>query len=89
MDAAFQSPKLDNYLDRQKQLDHRVLSRYRLDDPFQAVSGEDWYGFPNYGIGELLPLRASRFSNPVNHLSLGAIAKRPLKNIGQWPVSAR
>jgi hypothetical protein len=52
MDAAFQSPKLDNYLDRQKQLDHRVLSRYRLGDPFQAVSGEDWYGFPNYGVGE-------------------------------------
>jgi len=52
MDAAFQSPKLDNYLDRQKQLDHRVLSRYRLGDPFQAVSGEDLYGFPNYGVGE-------------------------------------
>jgi hypothetical protein len=50
MDAAFQSPKLDNYLDRQKQLDHRVLSRYHLDDPFQAASGEDWYGFPNYGV---------------------------------------
>jgi hypothetical protein len=52
MGAAFQSPRLDNYLDRQKQLDHRVLSRYRLDDPFQAVSGEDWYGFPNYGVRE-------------------------------------
>jgi hypothetical protein len=51
MDAAFQSPKLDNYLDRQKQLDHRVLSRYGLDDPFQAAS-EDWYGFPNYGVWE-------------------------------------
>jgi hypothetical protein len=50
MDAAFQSPKLDTYLDRQKQLDHRVLSRYRLDDPFQAASGEDGYGFPNYGV---------------------------------------
>jgi hypothetical protein len=50
MDAAFQSPKLESYLDRQKQLDHRVLSRYRIDDPFQAASGEDWYGFPNYGV---------------------------------------
>jgi hypothetical protein len=49
MDAAFQSPKLDTYLDRQRQLDHRVLSRYHLDDPFQAASGEDWYGFPIYG----------------------------------------
>jgi hypothetical protein len=52
MDAAFQSPKLDTYLDRQNQLDHRVLSRYRLDDPFQAASGDDRYGFPNYGVGE-------------------------------------
>jgi hypothetical protein len=50
MDAAFQSPKLDTYLDRQKQLGHQVLSRYRLDDPFQATSGEDWYGFPGYGV---------------------------------------
>src|SRR4029077_11975562 len=50
MDAAFQSPKLDTYLDRQKQLDHRVLSRYRLDDPFQAASDGNWYGFPSYGV---------------------------------------
>jgi hypothetical protein len=52
MDAAFQSPKLDTYLDRQNQLDHRVLTRYQFDDPFQAASGEDRYGFPNYGVGE-------------------------------------
>jgi hypothetical protein len=51
MDAAFQSSKLVTYLDRQNQLDHRVLSRYRLDDPFQAASGDDRYGFPNYGVG--------------------------------------
>jgi hypothetical protein len=50
MAAAFESPKLDTYLERQKQLDHRVLSRYRLDDPFQAASNENWYGFPSYGI---------------------------------------
>jgi hypothetical protein len=50
MSAAFQSPKLDTYLDRQKELDHRVLSLYRIDDPFQASSVEDWYGIPNYGV---------------------------------------
>ena len=50
MSAAFQSPKLDTYLDRQKALDHRVLSLYRIDDPFQASYGEDWYGIPNYGV---------------------------------------
>jgi hypothetical protein len=50
MDAAFQSPKLDGYRDRQKQLNQRVLARYRFDDPFLAASDEDWYGFPSYGI---------------------------------------
>jgi hypothetical protein len=49
MDVAFQSPKLDTYLDRQKHLDHRVLSRYRLDDPFQVAS-VNWDGFPSYGV---------------------------------------
>jgi hypothetical protein len=50
MDAAFQSPKLDTYLERQKQLDHRVISRYHFDDPFRAASDENWYGFPSYGV---------------------------------------
>jgi hypothetical protein len=50
MAAAFQSPKLDTYLDRQKQLDHRVISRYHFDDPFRAASDENWYGFPSYGV---------------------------------------
>lgn len=50
MEAAFQSPKLDTYLDRQKLLDHRVIARYHLDDPFQAASDENWYGFPSYGV---------------------------------------
>jgi hypothetical protein len=48
MDAAFQSPKLNSYVVRQKQLDHRVLTRYRLDDPFQAAPDENWYAFPSY-----------------------------------------
>ncbi len=52
MNAAFQSPKLENYLDRQSQLDRRVLSRYRLDDPFEATSADDRHGFPNYGVWE-------------------------------------
>jgi hypothetical protein len=47
MDAAFQSPKLDTYLDRQRQLNQRVISRYRLNDPFQAASDES---FPSYGV---------------------------------------
>ncbi|HKN76758.1 MAG TPA: hypothetical protein VJW94_16385 [Candidatus Acidoferrum sp.] len=50
MDAAFQSPKLDSYVVRLKQLNQRVISRYHLNDPFQAASDENWYGFPNYGV---------------------------------------
>jgi hypothetical protein len=50
MDAAFQSRKLDSYVVRLKQLDHRVLSRFRLNDPFQAASDENWDGFPSYGV---------------------------------------
>jgi hypothetical protein len=46
MDAAFQSPKLDSYVVRQKQLNQRVISRYRVSDPFQAASDENWYAFP-------------------------------------------
>ncbi|MGB8477012.1 MAG: hypothetical protein WCE61_23280 [Candidatus Acidiferrum sp.] len=50
MAAAFHSPKLDDYRDRLKELDHRVLARYHLDDPFLAASDANWYGFPSYGI---------------------------------------
>jgi len=44
--------------------------------------------FPTMGFGNA-PFTRSRFSNPVNHSSLGVIAKPPLKNIGRWPVSVR
>ncbi|MGB2593039.1 MAG: hypothetical protein WBG02_08955 [Candidatus Acidiferrum sp.] len=50
MGTAFQSPKLDGYRDRLKQLDHLVLARYRLGNPFLAASDENWYGFPSYGV---------------------------------------
>ncbi|MHB8610677.1 MAG: hypothetical protein ACYDCG_20500 [Candidatus Acidiferrales bacterium] len=54
MAAAFQSPKLDTYFSRQRELDRRVLLRYRLRDPFQAISdGVSFgYGLPSYGIGD-------------------------------------
>ena len=50
MGAAFQSPKLDGYRDRLKQLDHRVLARYRLDNPYLAASDENLGGFPSYEL---------------------------------------
>ncbi len=48
MAEAFQSAKLDDYLARLTALDRRVLLRYRVDDPFQALSEERWYGVPSY-----------------------------------------
>ena len=54
MAAAFQSPKLDTYFSRQKELDRRVLLRYQLHDPFQAISDgvRFGYGLPSYAAGD-------------------------------------
>jgi hypothetical protein len=48
MAAAFQAPKLDNYLARLTELDRRVLIRYHVDDPFQTLGDDRWYGLPSY-----------------------------------------
>jgi hypothetical protein len=48
MAEAFQSPKLDNYLARLTELDRRVLLRYHVDDPFQTLGDDRWYGLPSY-----------------------------------------
>jgi hypothetical protein len=50
--AAFQSPKIDDYLGHLTDLDRRVLLRYHVDDPFQAFA-TDWCcgqprGLPTY-----------------------------------------
>src|SRR5882762_11710937 len=44
--AAFGSPRLDNYHDRLKELNRRVLLRYGLNDPYQVIGEERWYGLP-------------------------------------------
>jgi hypothetical protein len=48
MDAAFHAPKLDEYRDRQMQLEHRVLARYQVQDPFQLPDVDD--DFPTYSV---------------------------------------
>jgi len=48
MAAAFQSPKLDDYVARLIELDRRVLLRYQVDDPFQTFRDERWYNRPSY-----------------------------------------
>jgi len=52
MAAAFQSPKLDNYLARLTDLDRRVLIRYHVDDPFQTLGDDRWYGLPSYAVAD-------------------------------------
>jgi hypothetical protein len=48
MASAFQSPKLDSYLDRLKGLDRRVMLRYHFDDLYQALENCWWYLLPSY-----------------------------------------
>ena len=54
MASAFQSPKLDNYLDRLKALDRRVMLRYRFDDLYQALGNSCCYLYllPSYSAGD-------------------------------------
>jgi hypothetical protein len=51
MAAAFASPKLDDYLDRLGELDRRVISRYRFDDPHELLWGER-AGLPTYAYSD-------------------------------------
>ena len=46
--AAFGSPRLDNYHDRLKELDRRVLLRYGLSNPYRVIGEERWCGLPSY-----------------------------------------
>jgi hypothetical protein len=52
MAAAFQSPKLDNFLARLIELDRRVWLRYQVDDPFQTLGDDRWYGLPSYAAAD-------------------------------------
>jgi len=41
MAAAFASPKFDDYLDRLRELDSRVVRRYGFNDPYEVLSAEE------------------------------------------------
>jgi hypothetical protein len=51
MTAAFTSPKFDDYLDRLKELDRRVVPRYSFNDPLEVLSGEET-GLPTYAFSD-------------------------------------
>jgi hypothetical protein len=41
MAAGFASPRFHDYLDDLKEVDRRTVSRYRFDDPYELLSGEE------------------------------------------------
>jgi hypothetical protein len=51
MAAAFTAPKFEDYLDRLKELDRRVVPRYGFSDPFEMLSGEE-AGIPTYAFSD-------------------------------------
>jgi len=51
MAAAFASPKFDDYLDRLKQIDRKVVLRYRFGDPDELLSGNQ-ADLPSYAFND-------------------------------------
>jgi hypothetical protein len=49
MAAAFASPKFDDFLDRVRAVDQRVVRRYGLNDPYEILCGEE-LGVPSYAF---------------------------------------
>jgi hypothetical protein len=62
MGAAFLCPKLDTYVDRVKALDRKILQRYHVDDPFQALTDAYawWSGLPSYSSSD-----SSRYAQSI------------------------
>jgi hypothetical protein len=49
MAAAFASPKLDTYSSQYDDLEVGILSKYEINDPFQALDDSTWwYGLPSF-----------------------------------------
>ena len=57
--AAFASPKFDDYLDRLRELDTRVVRHYGFNDPYEVLSREE-VDLPSYAPGD-----SERFANSV------------------------
>ena len=53
MAADFESAKLDTYSGQRKELDRRVLSRYRVSDPELIATDEWFYDLPSYSISDV------------------------------------
>ncbi len=51
MSAAFGSPKFDDYLGRLKELDRKVVVRYRFNDPYELLYGEET-ALPTYAFSD-------------------------------------
>jgi hypothetical protein len=53
MAAVFASPKFDDYLDRLRELDARVVRRYGFNDPYEVLSREE-QDLPSYAFSDSL-----------------------------------
>jgi hypothetical protein len=83
MAAAFASPKFDDYLDRLKELDQRVVSRYRFNDPYELLSGEE-ADLPAYAF-----LDSQRFAESLLQSGQKAEARGDRKGAAEkyWAVA--
>jgi hypothetical protein len=83
MAAASASPKFDDYLDRLRELDARVVRRYGFNDPDELLSGED-RDLPSYAFGDSL-----RFAKSILQSGQDLEAKGDRKGAVQkyWSVA--
>ena len=65
MAAAFASPGFDDYLDRLRVLDARVLRRYGFNDPYAVLSGGE-EGLPSYAFSDCQRFAASILQSGKN-----------------------
>jgi hypothetical protein len=83
MAAAFASPKFDDYLDRLRELDSRVVRRYGFDDPYEVLSGDE-ENLPFYVFWD-----SQRFAKSVLQSGQDLEAKGDLKGAVEkyWSVA--
>jgi len=81
MAAAFASPKFDDYLDRLKELDRKVVIRYGFNDPFAILWGEEATAWPAADCRE--------FAESLLHSGQALEAQGDLKGAAQkyWGVA--
>jgi hypothetical protein len=83
MAAAFASPKFDDYLDRLRELDARVVRRYGFNDPYEVLSAEE-EDLPTFAFWD-----SQRFAKSALHAGQDLEAKGDRKGAVEeyWSVA--